>query len=244
MKYNWFVLQYGREKESHQVLIYHPTPHSVNRFLSHFDDAIGLAANRLIREGTTTHLSDFLLSELAIEEMNRFLYEKVQPEAALFIVDESASFDASIPNDHELNSPISLTIEQSGEGFNALVLVQLFNGFYHNTIWHQLYDVGGIPFETLEKNLGKWLGQINDDILSGNLNDDVDLFLTVEGQFGQINAKAIPVCDVFISCTHQISLKNFQLLGEETLNQLLDLVVKNKEARKQNFDFEEEDLPF
>ncbi|GGE15515.1 hypothetical protein GCM10010831_16050 [Psychroflexus salis] len=72
-------------------MIYNPTADSINRFLSHFDDAIVLAAQRLIREGTTTHLSDLLLSEMAIEEMNRFLYEKVQSKTSLFFQDESAS---------------------------------------------------------------------------------------------------------------------------------------------------------
>lgn len=244
MKYNWFVLQYGREKESYGALIYHPTPHSISRFVSHFEDAIILAAQRLIEEGTATHLSDFLLSEIAIEEMNRFLYEKVQPEASLFFQDESASLP---PDEQPLESPITLAIEHSYEGLNTLVQVQFFDGLYYDSIRNQLYDVEKIPqniLETLENSLRENIAQINQSLISGNLQGGFDLFSNVKAFFEQMNAKVIPICDVFINCTHQISARNFELIGEETLDTLLGIISKNQVARKKNIDFDKEDLPF
>ena len=244
MKYNWFVLQYGREKESYYALMYHPTPHSINRFLSHFDDAIVLAAHRLIEEGTTTHLSDFLLSELAIEEMNKFLYEKVQPEASLFFQDESASLP---PDEQPLESPISLSIEKSYEGFNTLVHVQFFDGLYYDSIRNQLYDIEKIPrkiFERLENSLRENIAQINHNLISSNLKEGFDLFSNVKVYFEQTNAKAIPICDVFINCTHQISVRNFELIGAEKLDTLLELVSSNQLIRGVNSEFHDKDLPF
>lgn len=174
MKYNWFVLQYGREKKSYGALIYHPTPHSINRFVSHFEDAILLAAQRLIKEGTTTYLSDFLLSEIAIEEMKTFLYEKVQPEVSLFFQDASASLP---PDEELLEPPISFAIEQSHEVFNTLVHVQFFDGLYYDSIRNQLYDVEKIPqnlLETLENSLRENIAQINQRLVLGNLNVGFD----------------------------------------------------------------------
>jgi hypothetical protein len=241
MKYNWFVLQYGREKESYYALMYHPTPHSINRFLSHFDDAIVLAAHRLIEEGTTTHLSDFLLSELAIEEMNKFLYEKVQPEASLFFQDESASLPH---NEQHLESPISLAIDQSNEGFNTLVHILFFDGLYNDAIRSQLYDLEKTPIDTLENSLRESISQINASHISGNLNQGFDIFTTVEAHLTQMNAKAIPICDVFINCTHQISARNFELIGEEIVDALLGIISRNQKARIENIDLDKEDLPF
>jgi hypothetical protein len=241
MKYNWFVLQYGREKESYYALMYHPTPHSINRFLSHFDDAIVLAAHRLIEEGTTTHLSDFLLSELAIEEMNKFLYEKVQPEASLFFQDESASLPH---NEQHLEPPISLAIDQSNEGFNTLVHILFFDGLYNDAIRSQLYDLEKTPIDTLENSLRESISQINASHISGNLNQGFDIFTTVEAHLTQMNAKAIPICDVFINCTHQISARNFELIGEEIVDALLGIISRNQKARIENIDLDKEDLPF
>lgn len=244
MKHNWFILQYGREKETYFCLIYHPNPHSINRFVSHFEDAIVLAAQRLIKEGTTTYLSDFLLSELAIEEMNRFLYKKIQPEVSVFFVDKSASFEAAVTNKLHLEQPILLTFEQSYEDFNSLVHVQFFDGFYYDSIRNQLYDVEKIPIAFFENCMRETQAQMNEILVLGNENECVDLFAKVEAQFEQMGAKAVPICTVFINCTHQISARNFELIGEETVNVLLDLSNRNQATRKENFNLPEEDLPF
>lgn len=77
IKYNYFSFQYGNEKESHEVLIYHPNPHSIDRFLSHFDGAIILAATRLlVQEASAQFISDFLLTEMALDEIKVFQYKK------------------------------------------------------------------------------------------------------------------------------------------------------------------------
>jgi hypothetical protein len=241
MKWNWFVLHYGRGKESYCALMYHPTPHSINRFLSHFDDAIVLAAHRLIEEGTTIYLSDFLLSELAIEEMNRFLYEKVDPETSLFFQDESASLS---PNEQYLEPPISLAIEKTNEGFNTLVHVQFFDGLYYDAIRNQLYDLEKTPIDTLENSLRESISQINASYISGNLNQGFDIFTTVEAHLAQMNARAIPICDVFINDTHQISTRNFELIGEEIMDTLVGIISRNQKARIENIDLDKEDLPF
>ncbi|GGE15510.1 hypothetical protein [Psychroflexus salis] len=97
-----------------------------------------------------------------------------------------------------------MAIEQSDEEFNTLVHIQFFDGLYYDSIRNQLYDLEKTPIDTLENILRENIFQIKASKISGNLNQGFDIFTTVEAHLARMNAKAIPICDVFINCTHQI----------------------------------------
>jgi len=244
-KQQWFFAQYGRKKESYDVLLWHPVPHSINRFLSHFDDAVTIAGEQIIEEvNSSLPVSDFQLVDKALQVLERFEYKEVMPAVVVTLHDLRLTQDAQ--NGLFANLEIN-----SNDVSNKLILVQYFDGLNYDTIQTQLFETRKTDMESMknsilscvqELNKGFELGEEKPPAAHLSLNDEFAAFLLSQ------DCISLELCDVFIYCNHGLLSHHFYgVLGEELYNRLIAKRISGAINTTNNLEsnyFEGEELPF
>jgi hypothetical protein len=245
LKQQWFFAQYGRNKESYDVLLWHPVPHSINRFLSYFDDAVTIAGEQTIEEiNSSLPVSDFQLVDKALQVLERFEYKEVVP--ALVITLHDLRLTQDVQNGLFVNLEIN-----SNDISNNLILVQYFDGINYDTIQTQLFETKKTEVESMknrilsnvqELNKGFELGEEKPPASNLSLNDEFTAFLLSQ------DCISLKLCDVFIHCNHGLLSHHFYgVLGEELYQRLSATNTTgtiNTTGNLESNSFEEEDLPF
>lgn len=244
-KQQWFFAQYGRKKESYDVLLWHPVPHSINRFLSHFDDAVTIAGEQIIEEvNTSLPVSDFQLVDKALQVLECFEYKEVAP--ALLVALHDLRLTQGAQNGLFLNLEIS-----SNDVSNNLILVQYFDGLNYDTIQTQLFETKKTEVESMKNSILSYVQELNKGFELGeetlqasqlSLNDEFTAFLLSQ------DCLLLELCDVFIHCNHGLLSHHFYgILGEELYHRLSATNTPgtiNTTDNLESNNFEEEDLPF
>jgi len=241
----WFFAQYGRNKESYDALLWHPSPHSINRFLSYFDDAVTMAGEQIIEEvNTSLPVSDFQLVDKALQVLERFEYKEVVPALVITLHDLRLTQDAQ--NGLFVNLEIN-----SNDISNNLILVQYFDGLNYDTIQTQLFETNKTEVGSMKNSILSYVQELNKGFELGEekplashllLKDEFAAFLLSQ------DCISLALCDVFIHCNHGLLSHHFYgVLGEELYNRLSATNTPGRINTTDNLEsnsFEEEDLPF
>lgn len=99
-------------------------------------------------------------------------------------------------------------------------------------------------FLDIEKSLQLVVSHFNQNLKETNNITEINFDASISRAFMQLYLESIPLCDILVHCTHKISIRNFELLGEDMINLLEILVKNNPVSRYQSNDLDKEDLTF
>lgn len=202
MYHHWFSLQYGNDEESYQQLLYHPIKQRSDKFFNHFDEAVLKAAHKIIKDENLRPVTDFLLTNEALKQMNTFKYITITPKYR-------ASFQDLIlwKPYHPDKKLMTLHTSSLNKGINHLLSIDFFNGRNFSSINYQLYDIVSSDISIIKKTLKQTLDDVNaTKVYKSCLTID----LVIKQKLKALNSLAIPLYDVFIPCKHKISAKYYQ----------------------------------
>jgi hypothetical protein len=239
-KQQWFVLQYGSEKEPGFELFKHPVPHSVNRFSSHVDDAIVLAAEKMVKESGHNDVSDFSLLKKAKELLLKFDYIAVDP-ALIFTVED---LRLTKSESEGLYVDAQVEINQSA---NQFVVLRYADAMHKNSLKLQLFDVKNCSLLEIENKFKSAIDQLNNGFKisdTGPNANGVSIGNELSKLFDSMESEVLEPCHIFIHCTHNgLSTRFYEVLGADLFETLvtMDHEIKNS---SESTEMNEEELPF
>jgi len=245
VKQQWFFVQYGRNKESYDMLLWHHVPHSINRFLSHFDDAVTIAGERIIEDvNSSLPVSDFQLVDKALQVLERFEYKELSPALVVTL------HDLRLTQDAQNGLFVNLEI-YSNQVSNELVLVHYFDGLNHDTIQTQLFLTKNTDVEKMRKSILTYVQELNKGFELGVETSPTSL-LSLNEEFKEFllshDCVSLEFGDVFIHCKHGLLSQQFhEVLGEDLYRKLVATNINRASDSKGNLEVnrvEDEDLPF
>jgi len=239
-KQQWFVLQYGSEKEPCFELFKHPIPHSVNRFSSHVDDAIVLAAEQMVQESGHADVSDFSLLKKAKELLLKFDYIAVNP-ALIFTVEDLRLTKSESDG---LYVDAQMEINQSD---NQIVLLRYADAMHNNSLNLQLFDVKNCSLLEIENKFKSAINQLNNGFKISETrpnSNGVSIENELSKLFDSMESEVLEPCKILIHCKQSgLSTRFYEVLGADLFETLvsIDQEIKNS---SESTEINEEELPF
>jgi|GEM_PF-4285847 hypothetical protein len=232
---HFFILQYGRSKESYQEYFYHPTGCDFPTFQEHVTAAVRDYAQRLAAGNQVQNrsISDFDLLIGAIAGLNAFGYQAIEPEQTWVVEDQFLEKDADPGKFHEWR--IFQTTD-SDQIYPVLLLI-FSNGFYMDNLQIHLFKspdkerTTTDDFAAVRQN-GWTLTELTNrstptsrvyDAVYSAAEQEENAEDSIFDRLGDLGFEYLPSHDLFWPCSHRLAPEMEEILGREPYQALMQM---------------------